>query len=316
MNKQFLDDVNAGLSANQKYLYSKYFYDQAGDALFVKIMNAPEYYLTNAEHNIFKNQTAELIKAFDVKNKPFELIELGAGDGTKTLELLKYLQGNFEFTYLPIDISENALTKLKNRLNREVPEVNVITQQGEYFQVLNKLKAINETKIILFLGSNLGNMLDENARKFIKQLADAMNANDKLLIGVDLIKSAEIVLPAYNDKAGYTRDFNLNLLKRINKEFGADFNVVNFKHTPEYIEEEGIARSFLTSVVNQQVHIKAINKTFQFNKGERIHMEISRKYNDAILSNIFKDTGLKQTMVFKDAKNYFADYLFEKQDEL
>jgi len=157
MNEQFLKDVDAGLSANPKFLSSKYFYDERGDALFVKIMNCPEYYLTDAEHEIFKDQTAALVDAFDVKKQKFELVELGAGDGTKTLELLRFLENDYNFSYLPVDISENALQKFSGRLKTEVPNVLVNPQQGEYFAVLKSLKQITEPKIILFLGSNLGN---------------------------------------------------------------------------------------------------------------------------------------------------------------
>jgi len=313
MDEQFLRDVDAGLSASPKFLLSKYFYDKRGDELFVKIMNSPEYYLTDAELDIFKNQTSELVNAIMHNGEPFELVELGAGDGTKTLELLRFLQNDYSFSYLPVDISANALHKLEKRLKTEVPNVLVKPQQGEYFTILKKIKCIDEPKTILFLGSNLGNLLDEKAHLFVTELAESMNAGDKLLLGVDLKKRIEIVLPAYNDSAGFTRDFNLNLLSRINRELGANFNIDRFNHKPIYNEEEGIAYSYLESLIPQNVHITALGKTFEFTQGERIHTEISRKYDDETIDLIFKDTGLYATRTYKDKKHLFANYLFEKR---
>ena len=208
MIEQFKRDVDAGLSAEQKSLPSKYFYDARGSELFVQIMNAPEYYLTNAEHEVFREQTKDIIAAFGVNGGYFELVELGAGDGTKTLELLREMEGGYNFDYMPIDISNDALIQLKERLKGEVPGVRVKPQHGMYFTVLEEIHKINKPMIVLFLGSNLGNMLDDRANAFIKQLSHAMNPGDMLLLGVDLKKSTEIVLPAYNDSKGITSAFN------------------------------------------------------------------------------------------------------------
>lgn|SRR5690554_3386430 len=314
MNTTFQNDINAGLSNALKSLPSKYFYDKTGDDLFVKIMNLPEYYLTKAEFDIFKNQTKNIIAALDIKpNVFFELIELGAGDGTKTKELLKVLiTENFNFDYIPIDISNNALKLLETNLNTEIPTLKVAKKQGDYFNVLDGLKTSNHPKVVLFLGSNIGNMEDDKAKRFISKLSSSLNTNDKVVLGVDLIKSKDIVLPAYNDKAGVTKTFNLNLLNRINKELDANFNIDQFSHQPEYTETEGIARSYIVSDTDQEVHIGALNKSFQFKKGEKIYTEISRKYNDTILQTILGDSGLQIVTKLLDSKSYFADYILIK----
>ncbi len=312
MIEQFKKDVDEGLSAPQKSLPSKYFYDARGSELFVEIMNAPEYYLTNAEHEIFKEQTREIISAFGVNGEYFELVELGAGDGTKTLELLREMEGKQNFDFMPIDISEDALLQLKERLNEEVPGVHVKPQHGMYFTVLEKIKMINKPMIVLFLGSNRGNMLDDRANEFLRQLAHAMNPGDLLFLGVDLKKSKDVVLPAYNDAKGVTKEFNLNLLRRINRELDADFDLKAFDHSPCYNEEEGIAYSFLESTKNQEVTIRSLNKKFTFQAGEKIHTEISRKYDAQAISRVIEGTGLSVKKVFTDSKNYFADYLLEK----
>ena len=313
MNEAFKNDVDKGLSANPKQLLSKYFYDETGDALFVKIMNMPEYYLTKAEYEIFTRQAKDIVNAVCADGQPFELIELGAGDGTKTIELLKEMQGKVDFTYLPIDISGNALTLLEKRLKKEVPDVKVKTLQGDYFSVLGDIKHNSVRKVILFLGSNIGNMLDQNAGRFIIQLAAQLNAGDKLLLGVDLKKDPAIILPAYNDAQGITSAFNLNLLTRINKELGGNFDVAKFEHKPCYNEEMGRAESYIVSTEDQDVTIEALGKTYHFDKGENIHMEISRKYDDAAVNAIIEGTGFFIEKKFTDSKNYFTDYLLTMQ---
>jgi uncharacterized SAM-dependent methyltransferase len=146
----------------------------------------------------------------------------------------------------------------------------------------------------------------------MEKLSDSLAPGDKLLLGVDLIKSKEVVLPAYNDSKGFTRAFNLNLLDRINQELGGDFVVENFKHAPEYSESEGIAKSYLVSTINQEAKISSLQKTFRFEAGEKIFMEISRKYNDEIISYITRDTQLRVIAKFTDSKGYFANYVFSQ----
>lgn len=315
MNKNFQNDIDLGLSALNKTLPSKYFYDEIGDALFVEIMNMPEYYLTNAEFDIFKNQNQQLIKALKLENNNFfELVELGAGDGTKTKQLLKALDDqNYNFKYAPIDISENALIQLKASVNNELPRIQIHPRQGDYFNVLADLKTSAHPIIVLFLGSNIGNLTDARAKEFIQKLDDNLKTGDKVVLGVDLIKPKSVVLPAYNDAQGITKRFNLNLLTRINKELGADFDIDTFEHQPEYNEEEGIARSFLVSTKDQIVSIKSLDKTFTFKKGEKIHMETSRKYNDLILSGILDGSSLIISDRLTDSQQLFADYILEKR---
>lgn len=308
--QQFAKDVKDGLSAEQKYLPSRYFYDKKGDELFIKIMHSPEYYLTNAEFEIFNEQTQEIIDSFEIGEEGIELYELGAGDGTKTIKLLESIDHN-KLIYKPIDISTNAIYNLEKRLQDNLPNLIVEGLNGEYFQVLSQIES-KKKKVILFLGSNLGNMLDERAKLFLDGLSKVMTSGDKLLIGLDLIKPRDIVLPAYNDKQGYTRDFNLNLLSRINRELGANFELEKFIHLPEYSEETGLAKSYLQSTKKQEVYIKELDLSIQFEAGERIFTELSRKYNTKILQDLIKNTGLRVVKEFTDKQNYFTDFLIEK----
>ena len=315
MKAQFKIDVDHGLSLPQKKLSSKYFYDKKGDELFMKIMAMPEYYLTRAELEIFMLQTDRMIESLGVqKDQPFELIELGAGDGTKTKELLSSLvQQGYQFDYMPIDISANVLDHLEDALKKEIPKLSVKPQAGDYFQILSQLKDSKLPKVILFLGSNIGNLSDSQAAKFIYDLGANLQSGDTLLVGVDIIKPAAIVLPAYNDKAGITSEFNLNLLLRINVELGGDFDIDCFEHVPEYTQEEGIARSFLRSKVDQVVSIESIGESYHFKEGEKIHMEISRKYTTKLMQEIIQDTDFVIVDVLTDSQNYFSDFIMQRR---
>lgn len=311
----FSNDVHEGLKNTQKYLPSKYFYDARGDALFQQIMDMPEYYLTRAEHEIFSKKAHALISSINVcAESHFELIELGAGDGTKTKELLQVLsQSAYSFDYLPVDISSNALNMLEKNIKRSLPHISLKKQCGDYFHMLSSLKSDQHQKVVLFLGSNIGNMSDNEAENFINTLSDTLNSGDTLVLGVDLIKDKSIVLPAYNDKKGITRAFNLNLLSRINSQLGGNFNVATFEHTPEYLEDEGIAKSYLTSKINQTIYIEKTGHNYIFNKGERIYTEMSRKYNDNIIKKITAHSGLSVKNKISDSNNYFSDYILIKQ---
>lgn len=315
MTDQFAKDISKGLSKYPKRLSSKYFYDTRGSELFVEIMNMPEYYLTRAELDIFSNKTNQLISMLGVSpNKNFKLIELGAGDGAKTIHLLQSLVRNgYSFSYHPIDISKSALDTIEKRINKSIPELNYSLQHGDYFTILKEFKSTPEPKIILFLGSNLGNLSDQESSKFLKQLSANLNKEDKILLGLDLIKSRDIVLPAYNDSQGITAAFNLNLLQRINRELDADFDLDNFEHRPSYDPSEGIARSYLQSKCDQTVHIKALNQTVEFKKGEKLQTEMSRKYNNEILNDIINGSGLKIVSRITDNQNLFADYLIASE---
>ncbi len=314
MITQFKKDVDKGLSDFPKTLPSKYFYDKKGDELFVRIMNLPEYYLTRAEHEIFKKQKHKILQKLELDpNQHFELIELGAGDGTKTKELLKVLENEgYNFDYIPIDISQNALDQLENELSEEFPKLSVKKKQGDYFDVLTSLYDTLYPKVVFFLGSNIGNMSDDLATKFIYKLGESLRPNDKLFLGVDLIKSASIVLPAYSDSRGITKAFNINLLSRINKELDGDFNTNSFLHEAKYSENDGIAKSYLVSVKKQTVSLNGSGKKYDFEHGEKILTEISRKYNDKILSQILKDTDFVITDKLTDSKGYFADYILKR----
>ena len=226
--------------------------------------------------------------------------------------LQKLLQQGYDFSYLPIDISSTALRDLEIKLENEFPTLDVRKKHGDYFNVLETLRTNNHPKVILFLGSNIGNLTDENSSKFIYQIGANLKTHDKLILGVDLIKSEDLVRPAYDDPQGITKDFNLNLLKRINKELGGQFDLSTFDHVPEYYMHEGVARSYLVSNRDQEIRIESLDRSFSFEKGERIQTEISRKYDDRIMKNILKETDFRIVDKLTDKNGYFADYILSR----
>ncbi len=313
MSNSFEQEVLEGLSLPAKKLSSKYFYDDKGSRIFREIMAMPEYYPTKCELRIFQTHAADIVAVTQKGN--LNIIELGAGDASKTYYLLKaWLESGNEFVYSPLDISQEALDQAKNSLAKRLPQLKVKPIQGEYFEVLERIS--NDTsktnKLVLFLGSNLGNFNLEGASAFLNKLYEALNPGDQLLIGIDLKKSPNIILPAYSDPGGITARFNLNLLNRINKELGGDFKLKNFKHYASYEPETGEVRSFLISQKEQDVHIKAVNKSFHFDEMESIHTEISKKYGQEEFKKLIKDVGFTWKEAYYDSNLYFMDVLMEK----
>ncbi len=310
---QFYNDVINGLQSSPKKLSSKYFYDGEGDALFQQIMASPEYYLTDCEMEIFSQQTSTLTQTFLEKYNEFDVIELGAGDATKSVFLLKELASqNINFTYFPVDISANIIRYLEKQLPQQIKNLKVNGLQGEYFEMLKKANTISDKrKLILFLGSNIGNFSKGDAVLFLKLLQECMLPEDLIMIGFDLKKDPAQILAAYNDRAGVTKAFNLNLLNRINKEFGGDFDTTKFNHYPTYNPATGACESYLISTCRQTVTI-ADTEVFHFEKHEPIWMELSQKYSVAETDALAKQSGFVPVRHFFDSQEWFVDAIWQK----
>ncbi|WP_297703194.1 L-histidine N(alpha)-methyltransferase [uncultured Eudoraea sp.] len=311
---EFHKDVYKGLTDFPKHLSSKYFYDAKGDKLFQEIMDMPEYYLTNSEYQILDKFKDEICRAFFKDSKEFDLIELGAGDGKKTKILLRQLAAEgVPFQYVPIDISENALNQLEESISNELPSVNVKSLQGTYFETLEQLCSMeHKRKVIMFLGSNIGNLLHPQAVEFLTSIQKLMNDDDLLFIGFDQKKDPQTILNAYNDNAGVTERFNKNLLARINSELGANFDLDKFKHWEVYDPETGTAKSYLVSKENQTIHINGLDLTVTFNAWETIHAEISQKYDDNIVAWLADKAGMQISRIFSDENKFYKNYILKK----
>ncbi len=313
MEKTFAEEVAEGLSAEPKYLSSKYHYDDEGSRIFQEIMAMPEYYLTDSEMDIMKNCAVEIYDATGFKEH-FNIIELGAGDGLKTKELLRnLLHIGADFTYVPIDISSEAIDLLVKSMKSSLPELKMNPQVGDYFEVMDKVEAEEGCpNLVLFLGSNIGNFRPEWALDLLQHMNEHMRSGDKLIVGFDLKKDPNLVRSAYFDSQGITARFNLNVLERINRELGGDFDLKQFDFYSHYDPETGDVKSYVYSLVEQDVEIAATGSSFHFNKHEYIWMELSKKYSLGEIEKIGKEAGFSFEKHFLDGKEYFSDSLYSK----
>lgn len=313
-NEEFANDVLAGLSAGKKHLSSKYFYDEKGDELFRDIMKLDEYYLSRSELEILQIHGEALHSIIsETGTTPFQLIELGAGDGSKTKVLLKeFLSKGDQFKYIPIDISANALGKLLDDLRVELPSLNAEGIAGDYFKVLHRLNG-HSRKVVLFMGANIGNYSYVEACRFLSSAARALNPSDLMVIGFDLKKDPARILAAYNDKKGVTKAFNLNLLERINRELGGDFDLGKFIHYPMYDPVTGEARSYLVSTCEQRVTIRSHNRSFHFSPWEQVFMEVSKKYTLQEIEQLAGESGFHVKHNFFDTNKNLVDSVWMRQ---
>ena len=308
---QFLQDVLTGLRSEPKYLQSKYFYDKKGDELFQEIMNCDEYYLTNCELEIFSEQTIALADIIIGQHTNFDVVELGAGDAIKSIYLLKELVNKKAVaTYFPVDISNHIIDLLHETLPEQVPHLNIHGLNGEYLDMLRSAKKISDKiKLVLFLGSNIGNISLQDVPFFCRELRSQLSPGDMVLIGIDLKKNPKQILAAYNDGNGYTRKFNLNLLQRINTELGGNFILGAFDHYATYDPQSGACKSYLVSLEEQEVNI-GNNNIITFTKDETIFMEISQKYSIEQTDEVAVSSGFIPVAHFFDKKKWFVDVIW------
>ena len=305
--------VAQGLCRSPKTLSSMYFYDDAGSRLFQQIMALPEYYPTRAELAIFQNHGPALVDALwpAAAAEAFSLVELGAGDGTKTKLLLQeLLRRNQPFTYAPVDISAGAMQGLVATLGRELPALQVAPVVEDYATALGQLRTWPGRKAVLFLGSNIGNFQPTDRLDFLRQLAAPLAPADRLLMGFDLQKDPRRIRAAYDDAQGVTAAFNLNLLTRLNRELGADFDPSKWEHYTDYSPLNGAVRSYLVSTVAQRVGFAALDETFEFAAWEVIHTENSYKFTRPQIEALAAEVGLQVVAFFTDPAGDFADVVF------
>lgn len=307
---QFAEHVLVGLSEEPKRLSSRFFYDADGSELFAAITDLEEYYPTRCEAEILTAHAEQILKPLG--GRPFNLIDLGAGDGRKTAILLEAaLRLGLSVRYVPIDISEGAMAGLVAAMGERFPTLPIGGLVSEYGDGVRWLgHQSGRENLVLFLGSNIGNFDKPASRGFLRRLWGALNPGDRVLVGFDLKKDIEALLAAYNDRAGATAAFNLNLLHRINRDLGADFDVGRFKHYATYGVMSGAIESYLVSLHAQTVHVAAVGDSFTFQPWEPIHTEYSYKYLDSDIDSLCTHGGFIDEGRFYDAQRWFCDALW------
>ena len=299
----FIKDVISGLQSKPKRLSSKYFYDQKGSAIFQQIMDMEEYYLPACEKSILENESKNI--AAYIHADSIQVLELGAGDGTKTSILLKeFMETGKNIHYFPLDISADILKFNRENLAKRLPKLPVTPIAGDYHHTLKEFPKSDGKKLILFLGSNIGNFKPREALEFLKFVNECMDAGDHFLLAADLKKNPSQILKAYSDPSGLTKKFNMNLLERINRELDGNFELKAFDHYATYNPLDGLAQSFLVSRKKQEVVIDG--NPLPFEKHEVIHTEISKKYDSEELQELMKTAGFKFKKMFYDPNKWYT----------
>lgn len=302
----FLRDVVAGLSQAQKTLPCQYFYDAAGSDLFEQITQLPEYYPTRTETAILTAHAGEMAEHL---GDQVLLVEYGAGASTKTRILLDAL--NAPAGYVPIDVSEEFLLHTASVLRADYPDLPVSPVVGDFMIRFGLPQQSRGRPVGFFPGSTIGNLSDDEIVQFMSAARDLLGDESQFLLGVDLRKEASILVPAYDDAAGVTARFNLNLLRRINRELDADFDLIRFAHRAIWNEAASRIEMHLESLDAQRVQIG--DHTFSFAAGETIHTENSRKFTIDSLTPLFEQTGWKLNKTWLDEKRYFAVLLLSAE---
>ncbi|MBQ4809835.1 L-histidine N(alpha)-methyltransferase [Pseudoalteromonas luteoviolacea] len=307
---QLAIEVLTGLSATPKHLSAKYFYDDTGSEIFQKITQHEDYYLTAKEVEILTRISVQLAQLID--EQEIDIIELGVGDGHKSQLIIDgFLQLGCKVNFYPIDISEKAMVMLQDNI---VPDdkLSIHGVVAEYFEGLKLVRSQSSNKqLVLFLGSNIGNFNREQSQGFLRKLWMSLNASDFILTGYDLKKDVNKLTAAYNDRAGLTAQFNLNLLHRINNELGGNFQLEKFQHFGVYNPILGAMESYVLSTEKQEVYIASLQRTFKFDAYEAIHLEYSFKFTPNDIECLCQQTGFKVVKHFTDEQNHFVDSLWQ-----
>lgn len=302
-----------GLLLKHKYIPMFYLYDKKGSDLFTKITKLPEYYLTMKEYNILKNNSQKIAEKF-LKEKHFNMIELGSGNGEKTkLVINSFLKNKLNFTFIPIDISPSSMDQLKHVCGNTVKIQPIINDYIEGLKIFYKQQNKNsDINLITFFGSSIGNFHPEDSNVFLRKIYDLMKPNDLFLIGMDMKKDVQVMYKAYNDSQGIIGEFLYNLLIRMNNEFGANFNINNFKKYTTYNPNINAIENWLMSKEKQEVYLRKFNLKIKFEAFEFIKTSVSIKYSKNDIYRIAKENKFEVVENYCDDEIYFTDSLWKK----
>ncbi|NMJ86252.1 MAG: L-histidine N(alpha)-methyltransferase [Thaumarchaeota archaeon] len=302
-HEAFSNIVKIGLTSKPKFLLPQYLYDEKGSKLFELITEQPEYYVTNVEISILESSINEIT---DMYNEGI-LVELGSGNSRKTKVILNALLARRDsLHYFPIDISHKILEESSKALLKEYQNLSITGVVAEYNKGITLIKKDTPSrKLVVLLGSSLGNFNPAEAKKFVKMISDNIQDGDMFLIGLDMHKDSNILNAAYNDSRGITAQFNLNILERINFELNGNFNSEKFEHHAFYNESKRRVEMHLVSKVEQEVNIRGIKETIKFKKDESIHTENSYKFTSEQIENMIKES-FQIVKIWTDKKKWYS----------
>lgn len=299
----FKKDLLEGLTAPQKFIPSKYFYDTYGSGLFEKICHLPEYYLTRTELSILKESAPAIMENF----QDGDIIELGSGMSEKITTLLDAVYQSYpaNIRYIPVDVSESALREASKRLLERYPDLRVLGIITDFTKHIEKIPA-ERNKILILFGSTIGNFSEKEMVAFLRNIAQVIGPDDRFLLGMDMVKQKEVLELAYNDGQGITSEFNKNILSVINREFDANFHLDHFEHVAFFHSEKNQVEMHLRARDKVLVEIKGLNLSITMKKGETIRTEISRKFTVRSAETIIAEAGLIVNRWFFDPHRWFS----------
>ena len=302
-------EVYRGLTASPKTLSPWLFYDREGSRLFEQITDLPEYYVTRTERGIFSAHSDAILGAASGGER-LAIIELGAGTASKTgLLLAACVRQQGELDYYPIDVSESALAEAKSHLERELAGVRVHPRVADYTDGLGRMETDGLRRMVLYIGSSIGNFEQADAAALLRAVRAELRPGDRLLLGADQVKERELLEAAYDDAAGVTAAFNKNVLVRINRELGADFDLEAFAHQACWNPARSRIEMHLKSRRAQRVSIPTLELELSFAAGETIHTENSYKFTDASILELIASAGFALLQQWKDEQGWFGVYL-------
>ncbi|MEM7468538.1 MAG: L-histidine N(alpha)-methyltransferase [Pseudomonadota bacterium] len=298
-----VDDALSGLFGENKSLPPKYFYDDRGSELFDQICDEPEYYPTRTEDALLRQSALDVIQ----KTRPQKILEFGSGTSRKTVHLLNACEAlEWQPVYIPFDVCDDIIIKSAATLQNRFPWLDVEPISGDYTAGLGNLPIDGGPNLFLFLGGTIGNFAAAEATRFLGEVRSIMKANDFLLIGADRVKEPARLHAAYNDAAGVTAEFNLNLLEVLNRELDASFDPSSFAHYACYNPDEHQVEMYLMSMESQSVEARELGKSIEFDEGEAILTEISRKFTKQSLEDLLRAAGFKVVGHFEATENPFS----------
>lgn len=282
-------DVIQGLMAPPRSLPAKYFYDERGSRLFDRICETEEYYPTRIESTLLEQHAQELIE----QTRPEHILEFGSGTSRKTHHLIRACEETgLDCEYLPFDVCEEMLQQVHNEFTRRYGWLDVKPLVGDYTAGLEHLHRPDGHCLYVFLGSSIGNFSQQEASAFVSEVAGCMRSGDSFLLGVDRVKDEEVLHRAYNDSAGVTSEFNLNVLNVLNEELDANFNTDHFRHRAIYNSQKQRIEMYLVSQRDQSIELESLDEVLQIEHGERILTEVSHKYHYRQAEKLMTDAGL------------------------
>ena len=296
-------DISHGLTAPDKFIPSKYFYDARGSELFNKICRLPEYYPTRTEMSILEQAAPAIMESFNYG----DLVELGSGANWKIRMLLDAAdETSFScLRYVPVDVSKAELLAASEELLGIYPELEVLGIVADFTIHLNNIPN-DRPRLIIFLGSTIGNFDNKSRRAFLRHVAGTMNEGDRFLVGFDMLKPKETLEAAYNDSSGVTSKFNKNVLNVLNRELNADFNPAHFEHVAFFNDEKERVEMHLQAKRRVEVNIDELGLVVQLDKDETIHTEICSKFSKSGVRKIIDEAGLLIKQLHSDSRQWFS----------